>query len=171
MIIRQETPKDYKEVYHIVKNAFATTDYSDGSEADYLNDIRERDSFIPELSLVAEDNNKIIGQIVLYNMQINCGKKVETQLLLSPISVHPDYFKQGVGSALINRACNLAVNMGYKAVFLCGNPEYYSKFGFIPTYKYDVYHINDKEKNAEWCMVKELSEGYLKTISGSIDIE
>ena len=171
MIIRQETPKDYKEVYNLVKNAFATTDFSDGSEADYLNNIRIKDSFIPELSLVAENNNKIIGQIVLYNMQINYGQKVETQLVLSPISVHPDYFKQGIGSALIEEGCKRAIKMGYKAVFLCGDPDYYSRFGFIPTYKYDVYHINDKEKNAEWCMVKELSEGYLNTISGSIDIE
>ncbi len=172
LIIRQETAADYKEVYELVKAAFATTDFSDGSEPDYLNDIRERNTFIPELSLVAEENNTIVGQIVLYQMKIKTGKGEETQLVLSPLSVLPSRFHQGIGTALINEGCSRAKELGYKAVFLCGNPAYYSRHGFVPSYKYNIFHINDTERNAKWCMVKELVEGFIHEIEGSIiDIE
>lgn len=88
MIIRQEKSNDYEEVYEMVKQAFATTQYSDGTEQDYLNEVRKKSYFIPELSLVAVENDKIVGQIVLYQMQINSKDNNEVQLVISPLSVH-----------------------------------------------------------------------------------
>ncbi len=65
MIIRQEQPADYDEVYELVKISFATS--TNEGEWDYLNEVRKKSTFIPELSLVAEnDVGKLIGQIVLY---------------------------------------------------------------------------------------------------------
>jgi len=171
LIIRKETPLDYEEVYAMVTKAFVTADHSDGTEQDYLNAIRKKDTFIPELSLVAEMDDKIVGQIVLYEMQIECEEQNEVQLVLSPLSVHPDYFRQGIGAKLISEGCKRALDSGYKAVFLCGDFDYYSKFGFIPSCQYALYHENDTEKNAKWCMVKELEMGYLTTVTGSINIE
>lgn len=40
--IRQETPKDYEEVYNVVKTAFATAEHSDGNEQDLVVDTRNR---------------------------------------------------------------------------------------------------------------------------------
>lgn len=70
--IRQETPEDYDEVYELVKVSFATQNHTE--EPDYLNDVRKRDAFIPELSLVAQlESGQIIGQITLYKTNISCG--------------------------------------------------------------------------------------------------
>ena len=171
MIIRKEMPIDYEEVYVMAGKSFAASSHGDGTEQEYLNMIRKKDSFIPELSLVAQIDNKIVGQIVLYEMQINYKNRNETQLVLSPLSVHPDYFRQGIGGKLISEGCKKVLNMGYKAVFLCGDYSYYSKFGFVPTYKYEIYHRNDAEKKAEWCMVKELEKGCLTVEAGLINIE
>ena len=171
MTIRKETPNDYEEVYSLVKASFATASHSDGTEQDYLNAIRKTAAFIPELSLVAQADAKIVGQIVLYEMQIKCAAGNEVQLVLSPLSVHPDYFGQGIGATLISADCKRAADKGYKAVFLCGSYDYYSKSGFVPTFRYGIYHENDAEKNAAWCMVKELKNGYLATVSGVVDIE
>ncbi len=171
LIIRKEQPEDYAEVYKMVKDAFTTTSYSDGTEQDYLEDLRKKDYFVPELSLVAVLNGKIVGQIVLYEITLtdSTGKK-HLFLNLSPVSVHVGYFGQGIGMALINTACAKATVMGYKAVFLCGEAEYYSRFGFIPTYRYGIYHTDDKEHNADWCMVKELEKGCLNGINAQISI-
>ncbi len=171
LIIRQETPDDYNAVYELVKKAFATTLHCDGTEQDYLNDIRKKKSFIPELSLVAVKNENIVGQIVLYKMQIICHDIKITQLVVSPLSVTPTYFGQGIGSKLLNTGCEKAKELGYKAVFLCGDYLYYSKFGFVPTYQFGIYHKNDNDKNANWCMVKELEKGFLNEISGVVDIQ
>jgi len=171
LIIRQEVITDYTKVYELVKTSFATASHSDGTEADYLNDIRNEDTFIPELSLVAEcERGRIVGQIVLYKAIITTPDESITELVLSPICVHPDFFRRGIARALMERAFEIACDMGYKAVFLCGEPEIYRRLGFIPTFEYGIYHIADTEKNAEWCMVRELLSGALTGINGTIDI-
>ena len=170
MNIRQEQPADYDEVYELVKKSFATS--TNEGEWDYLNEVRKKDTFIPELSLVAEnDDGKLIGQIVLYKTIITALDKVYTELLLSPISVHPEFFRKGIASAMMKEAFQLAKGMGYRSIFLCGEPSFYHKFGFRPTYKFEIYHIADKNINAEWCMALELTPGALAGKAGTINIE
>jgi len=170
MKIRQEKPSDYDEVYELVKIAFATIPDDDGTTPDYLNQLRGKDTFVPELSLVAENNDgKIVGQIVLYKTDITTSNEKITELLLSPICVHPNYFRQGIARSMIDESFRIAKQMGYKAVFLCGEPELYRKFGFIPSFQYNIFHISDDSKNAEWSMVYELVKDGLKGISGTID--
>lgn len=171
MIIRQETPEDYHAVYELVKQAFSTTTYSDGTEQDYLNEIRNKDCFIPELSFVAVEKGAVVGQIVLYKMQIACNKEPITPLVVSPLSVLPACFGQGIGTALLSAGCEKGKSLGYSAAFLCGDYSYYSRLGFVPTYQYGIYHVNDAEKNAQWCMAKELVPGCLRQITGIVDIE
>jgi len=171
--IRQEHISDYDEVYRLVKISFATSSHADGTESDYLNEVRKKKSFIPELSLVSEnEERKIVGQIVLCQTIISTddGKQI-TELLLSPICVHPDYFRQGIAMSMMKRAFAIAKDMGYTAVFLCGDPDFYNKIGFKATYKYNIYHVDDKEKNAEWSMVYELFDGVLNNISGTINTQ
>ena len=170
MIIRQEKLSDYNEVYELVKLSFSTNIDDDGTTHKYLNQLRVKDTFIPELSLVAEnEHGKIIGQIVLYKTDITTSNGKITELLLSPISVHPDFFRRGIARAMINESFIIAKRIGFKAVFLCGDPELYKKFGFIPSYKHNIYHISDESKNAEWSMVYELEKGGLNGIYGTID--
>jgi predicted N-acetyltransferase YhbS len=168
MKIRKEEPSDYKEVYELVKTSFATLSDDDGTTSDYLNQIRTKETFIPELSLVAtNDDNTIIGHIVLYKMEIVSLSGKITELLLSPICVHPNHFRRGIARAMINESFRIAKKLGFKAVFLCGDPEIYRKMGFKPSFEYDIFHVSDKEKNAEWSMVCELVKGALDGISGT----
>ena len=169
MTIRQEKPSDYDEVNELIKMSFATNPDDDGTTHDYLNEIRKKDAFIPELSLIAENKEKIIGQIVLYKTNITTLNGDITELLLSPICVHPKYFRQGIARKMIEESFRIAKKLRYRAVFLCGDPELYKKFGFKPSFEYNIYHISDDSKNAEWSMVYELVKEGLKDISGTID--
>ena len=168
--IRQEEPADYAEVYALVKAAF-TVDSPGEGEWDYLNEVRKKPSFIPDLSLVAvTDEHQIVGQIVLYETAVTTDRGAFTALVLSPLSVHPDYFRQGIARAMMTYAFVLARHMGYTAVFLCGDPLFYCKMGFRPSSAYGIYHIADETHTAEWCMALELTENALKNIRGTIDI-
>jgi predicted N-acetyltransferase YhbS len=170
MTIRQEKTSDYDEVYELVKISFATNSDDDGTTSDYLNELRKKETFIPELSLVGvNDDGKIIGQIVLYKTDITTLDGKLTELLLSPICVNPSYFRRGIARLLINESFRIAKEMGYRAVFLCGDPELYRKFGFVPSYEYNIFHISDDTKKAEWSMVYELVKNELKGISGTVD--
>jgi len=169
--IRRECAADYPEVYELVKTSFATLPDADGTEADYLNDVRKKDAFIPELSLVAEhESGKLVGQIVLYKTDIAAHGKTVTELVLSPICVHPDYFGRGIARALMENAFARARDLGYSAVFLCGDPRFYRRFGFAPSCEHGIYHVSDTAKNAEWCMARELVCGALEGIGGVVDI-
>lgn len=170
MKIRQETPADYAEVYELVKAAFATS--TNEGEWDYLNEVRKKETFIPELSLVAEDEDgTLVGQIVLYKTNIMTAKGTITELLLSPISVHPDYFRRGIARRMMHEAFQIARGMGYTVVFLCGEPDFYHRFGFRSSCEYGVFHIADRTKTAQWCMALELNEGALDDKQGTINIQ
>ena len=151
------------------KAAFATTSHSDGTEADYLNDVRKKSTFIPELSFVAEsEDGGIVGQIVLYQTFIETKNGAAPSLVLSPLSVHPNHFRKGIARMLIDHAVKRAIEIGYKSVFLCGDPEIYQKLGFRPAFEFGIFHKSDPE--ARWCMGKELIPNSLDNISGIIDI-
>jgi len=72
---------------------------------------------------------------------------------------------------MMEEAFKTAKKMGFTAVFLCGDPEFYHKIGFRPTYEFGIAHINDETKKAEWCMVRELTDGALKNKSRTINIQ
>ena len=68
---------------------------------------------------------------------------------------------------MVEDALKIAAAMGFRAVFLCGDPEIYGRMGFTPTYRYGIFHKNDK--TAGWSIVRELYEGALNGITGTID--
>ena len=170
MLIRQEKPSDYDEVYQLVKTSFATNPDDDGTTHDYLNELRKKDTFVPELSLVAEhDDGTIIGQVVLYKTIITAPQGELIELLLSPICVHPDYFRRGIACAMVEEVLRIAKGMGFRAVFLCGDPKIYERLGFVPTYRYNIFHKDDESKTADLSMVRELYSGALDGITGTVN--
>lgn len=167
-IIRQETEKDFSEIYNLIKEAFKTADVKDGDEQDYAVDLRNSKKYIPQLALVAQTNDKLIGHIMLTETSIQqADNKIITVLLLSPVSVLLQYRNMGVGKALIKESCRRAKEMGYKTVFLVGNPEYYKKSGFVES---SIYNIKPKDNiPAKYVQVLELYPGSLKNIEGIIE--
>jgi len=133
--------------------------------------LRQKDVFIPELSLVAvSKDGKIVGQIVLYKTDISTPNGKLTELVLSPVSVHPDYFRRGIARAMVGEALLIAKEKGFRAVFLCGELEIYSKLGFSPSRHLGIYHKSDDTKTADWSMVRELYDSALCGVTGTVDM-
>ena len=126
--IRQESQKDYEEVYRVVKTAFKMAEHSDGNEQDLVVALRNSDSFIPELSLIAVKEDKIIGYILFTKIKIGNYE----ELALAPLAVLPEYQKQGIGSMLIEQGHKIAKKLGYHYSIVLGSENYYPKFGYIP---------------------------------------
>ncbi len=132
--IRKEQKSDYEEVYNVVKTAFEKAKESDGNEQDLVVALRKSSNFIPESSLVAKKDNKIVGYILFTKIQI--GKFEE--LALAPLAVLPEYQRQGVGSKLIEEGHKIAKEMGYHYVVVLGSDKYYPKFGYEKASKYGI---------------------------------
>ena len=132
--IRQESKKDYEEVYRVVKIAFETAEHSDGNEQDLVVALRNSDSFIPELSLVAVKEDKIVGYILFTKIKIGNHEEIA----LAPLAVLPEYQKQGIGSMLIEQGHKIAKQLGYHYSIVLGSENYYPKFGYIPATQYGI---------------------------------
>ena len=134
MHIRKETATVYEAVYAVVKRAFESAEHADGNEQDLVNALRKGDAFIPELSLVAEIDGKIVGHIMFTKLRIGNS----TQLALAPLSVLPEYQKQGIGTALIHEGHKRARTLGYWYSVVLGNEKYYSRAGYSLARKYGI---------------------------------
>ena len=168
MIIRKEEPKDYDGIYNLIKTAFKTAKVSNGDEQDYAAGLRNSDRYISELALVAVKNSKLIGQIMLTKNCIETGAENIECLLLGPVSVLLEYRNMGIGASLVNTALSTAKDLGYKAVFLCGDPDYYGRFGFISVSNYDIKPSMDIP--VKYVLTCELQQGWLKGIKGAVNI-
>ena len=70
MIIRLEQPQDYREVENLTREAFWNV-YRPGCTEHYvLNQYRNNTAFIPELDLVMEEDDRIIGHIMFSKAEI-----------------------------------------------------------------------------------------------------
>ena len=90
--------------------------------------LRKSKSFIPELSLVAVEDEKIVGHI-LFTKAVVQGVEV---LALAPLSVLPDYQNRGIGLSLMKEGHSIAHKLGYEYSVVLGHSKYYPKAGYIP---------------------------------------
>lgn len=134
MTIRTEQQADYDSVYQVVKSAFKTAEQSDGHEQDLVNALRQSRAFIPELSLVAEINGKVVGHIMFTRLQIGG----HTALALAPLSVLPQYQRQGIGTSLITEGHKIARTLGYSYSVVLGSERYYPRIGYLPAEAFGI---------------------------------
>lgn len=162
--IRQENVNDYNEVYNVVKEAFEKAEHSDGDEQDLVVRLRKSGSFVPELSLVAQTEDKIIGHILFTEIKIGSS----AELALAPLAVLPEYQRKGVGISLIREGHRIAKSLGYNYSVVLGSPKYYSKEGYIPASKYNIKPPFDVEN--EFFMAVKLNEN-AEPVSGTVQYD
>ena len=134
MIIRQEHNKEFHSIYALVKAAFESAEHADGNEPDLVNALRKSDSYIPELSLVAEIDGKIVGHIMFTKANVN----EETVIALAPLSGLPENQRQGIGTALIKEGHRIAAKLGYPYSIVLGSERYYPRTGYQPAKKFGI---------------------------------
>lgn len=94
--IRQEEQRDYPAVYNLIKAAFANMQESDHKEHLLVERLRRSGAFVPELSLIAETRDgKVIGYILLTEVEIASPEKKVLSLGLAPVAVLPEYQNRG----------------------------------------------------------------------------
>src|SRR4030065_2085660 len=97
MIIRNETNSDIEAISEITIAAFRTLAISNHTEQFIINALRDANALT--ISLVAEVDGKVVGHIAFSPIAISDGSL--NWYGLGPISVLPEYQKQGIGKSLI----------------------------------------------------------------------
>ena len=127
MIIREEKNTDLESIVNVTIKAFKNHPISQQTEHFIINALRKAD--VLTISLVAEINGKVVGHIAFSPVEISDGSL--GWYGLGPVSVLPDYQKQGIGKSLINKSLSLLKEIGGQGCALVGPPDYYKRFGFI----------------------------------------
>jgi putative acetyltransferase len=98
------------------------------AEADLVDALRA--AAHPRLSLVAERAGEVVGHVFFSPVSIAGAAAAPPCAGLAPLGVWPDAQGGGVGSALVRAGLARCPALGWRAVFLLGDPRYYARFGF-----------------------------------------
>lgn len=166
VIIRRETPDDYRAVENLTRESFWNV-YCPGCLEHYvLHCFRTDPAFVPELDLVMTLDEARIGQVIYVRAKIDCDDGRELPIMtFGPICIAPSYKRQGYGKRLLDDSIERAKAMGVGALAIAGNIDFYGRSGFVPAKTKGVRYADDPE--AEYFLIKELIPGFLDGVSGT----
>jgi putative acetyltransferase len=158
MLIRAENGEDRVGVRTLNASAFDTT-----AEADLVDALRAQ--VTPYISLVAEDDDRVVGHIMFTPVALSGHPDLKI-MGLAPMAVSTQYRRKGTGSALVRVGLEQCRLLGFGAVVVLGHPKYYPRFGFSPAARFGIdceYRVPE-----EAFMLVELQSGYLLGASGTV---
>jgi putative acetyltransferase len=140
MHIRLATSLDRDDIYKVHWSAFAEGEREIVSRLAVS--LISEESNPQTISLVAETEGIIVGHVAFSPVAIDNDDGIRGYIL-APLGVKPDHQKCHIGSGLIDSGMQQLSIAGVDILFVYGDPEYYSKFGFsadaaecyIPPYK------------------------------------
>lgn len=165
---RREEEQDWRAVEHLVREAFWNVYRPGCLEHFVLHRLRSDPDFVPELDIVMEKGERLIGQNVFMRAHIDAddGRKIPI-MTMGPICIAPEYKRQGYGKMLLDWSLKRAAALGCGALCFEGNIQFYGKSGFVAASEFGLrYHGLPEGADASFFLCKELQPGYLKDITG-----
>jgi putative acetyltransferase len=157
MIIRPEEPPDIAAIRLVNEQAFGGS-----AEANAIDLLRERGA--ATLSLVAVIDDQVVGHLFFSPITIESPDRSWPGVGLAPLSVLPDYQRQGIGTALMNAGLEECRRLGCERSIVLGHPDYYPRFGFERASQHNVRF--EFEAPDEACLILALKPGALDGVSG-----
>jgi len=144
--IRAERPEDAAAIHAVHGAAFPAD-----AEANLVDALRASSRL--SLSLVAECNGGVVGHVAFSPITV---EGVLSGWGLAPMSVTPEFQRQGVGGRLIDDGLARARDAGIPFVVVLGHPEYYPRFGFARARDFGLANVYGADESF---MVVELRSG------------
>lgn len=156
--IRPERPDDVAVIRQVTHRAFGSP-----GEADLVDRLRAADKMV--VSLVAERDGQVVGHVLFSPVTVTIAPPAWRAVGLAPVSVLPEFQREGIGSALIRAGLEACRQAGYDAAVVLGHVDYYPRFGFARALDRGL----DNEYGAtDAFMVLELRSGALNHVRGLV---
>ncbi len=123
-IIRPETVADHAAIREVNRLAFG------GEGEAWLVDALRGGGYA-RISLVAEEEGRVIGHILFSVLTIATPQREIEALSLAPMAVVPSHQRKGIGSSLVREGLRACREAGHRIVIVLGHPEFYPRFGFL----------------------------------------
>ncbi len=135
-----------------------------------VEEIRRKKYYLPELELImVNEYDEVVGYAMFSRFHIE-GRYEDELLMLTPVAVKTELQRQHISKDLLEYGFEKAKSLGVKAVLVEGNPDNYRSRGFQPSYLFGIEAgPNIHLPHPDCLMVKELEEGALEKMSGSVD--
>jgi predicted N-acetyltransferase YhbS len=138
MAIRREQPADHDAVRALHRAAFRVDPGTGGTraaeevpEARLTDELRRDAGFLPHLSLVAVEDGEVVGHVIGTRAWIE--PPGVPALGVGPVGVLPAAQGRGIGTVLVHALLAVAEAADERLVALLGSPDYYRRFGFVPS--------------------------------------
>lgn len=125
--IRPERPTDIAAIARLTEAAFRDAAHTSHTEAFIVDALRRAGQLA--LSLVAEEEGRLVGHVALSPVTISDG--AAGWFGLGPISVVPDRQGRGIGTLLMKAAMEKLRAQRAAGCVVLGEPAFYSRFGFV----------------------------------------
>lgn len=156
--LRAERPGDAEGIARLLTRAFAPVPVPvaarlptaprlpEPSEVRLVEELRDSEAWLPELSMVAELDatgaDAVVGdgELVAYALlsRVWVGPGREPALALGPVAVRPGRQRTGYGTAVVWAALDAAAELGERLVVVLGAPGWYRRFGFRPAIEFGL---------------------------------
>ena len=163
MKIRESVENDKNSIRKLHQNAFDESEEETVSQLAI--DLLEDKTAQPILSLVAEQDNEIIGNVIFSSVSID-GAEGVLAYILAPLAVTRLMQRRGIGTQLINKGLEILKERGAKIVLVYGDPNYYMRTGFKADHNLKPPHKLKYPEEA-W-MAQELVQGILSKTQGRV---
>ncbi len=133
VVIRPETATDRDAVQRLITSAFNRGD-APVVEAVLNEQLRADPARRPELTLVAESDGVIVGQLTVSNGTVREraeAGRITSVPAIGPVAVLPGRQREGIGSAMVRYVIDLSQRAGESMLVLLGSPDFYGRFGFV----------------------------------------
>ena len=169
LIIRIETPDDYAAAESLTREAFWNV-YRPGCTEHYvLHAFRGRPEFVPELSLVMELGERLIGHVMYVRSAIHADDGgVIPVMTFGPISIAPDLQRQGYGTVLLRESMRRAALLGAGALAIEGSIGFYGKSGFVVASTRGIHYAAEpRDAEVPYFLIRELAPDFLAGVTGT----
>jgi putative acetyltransferase len=161
--IRQETAADHAAVADLLTTAFGTDQV-----ARLVHLIRRSEYAEPELGFVATGaGGAIVGYVLFSRAPLRRPDGDVEVMLLSPLAVHPDHQRHGIGGTLVRHGLDAVNARREPLVILEGAPALYRRFGFERASDHGILRPSDRIPEAAF-QIRRL-DAYDPALTGTIE--
>lgn len=160
MIVRAERPEDFEVIDQIHDKAFGHD-----LESKLIRNLREEEGYDKTLSLVAEEEGRVVGHILFSRITIESPVGSHPALILAPLAVFAESRGFGAGTALVREGIRIAKERGEKLMLVYGH-RFYERFGFVMAHEKGIFRPNPMK--GEHVRLLELEENAADGVMGVI---
>ncbi len=120
--IRRSEPDETETIVDLYKTAFPEEDLTSLVEELAISD--------KTISLVAVLDGQLCGNIIFSFCNLTPQTNFSSALL-GPLAIAPSFQKQGFGTQLVRSGLKIMKSSGVEKVLVLGDPNYYSRHGFV----------------------------------------